>query len=219
MPNAVLGTIVIVGAEVMFFAALISAHTIARASAMGGMWPPPGQPRLPVARTAINTAALLTSGVMLWLANRYLARAPKIAQRVCVEGDHSAGSSLLCRSGNGVEWNALIREGLTLTSSSHGSFFYLIVGAHALHAVVAIAALAWVYLRLRAGRLRPEVFAATQVFWYFVVAALAHHLFAGVSVRHGTRETTRNPLWPCSLRPQPPARSRVPPWRMPAPRA
>lgn len=61
-------------------------------------------------------------------------------------------------------------EGLTLTSSSHGSFFYLIVGTHALHAVVAIAALAWVYGSMRAGRLRTEVFAATQVFWYFVVA-------------------------------------------------
>ena len=36
VPNAVLGTIIFVAAEVMFFAALISAHTIARASAMGG---------------------------------------------------------------------------------------------------------------------------------------------------------------------------------------
>ena len=167
VPNAVLGAIVIVGAEVMFFAALISAHTIARASAMGGMWPPPGQPRLPAGRTAINTAALLASGAMLWLANRYLARAPKTAQR-CLEAAILLGAAFV--SLQGVEWVRLIRQGLTLTSSSHGSFFYLIVGTHALHAVVAIAALGWVYLRLRAGRLRTDVFTATQVFWYFVVA-------------------------------------------------
>ena len=47
VPNAVLGTIVFVVAETMFFAGLISAHTIARASAIGGMWPPAGQPRFP----------------------------------------------------------------------------------------------------------------------------------------------------------------------------
>src|ERR1700690_3331740 len=76
VPNAVLGTIVFVVAEIMFFAALISAHTIARASAMGGMWPPPGQPRLPFERTAINTAALILSGVLLWLPPPFLRLAP-----------------------------------------------------------------------------------------------------------------------------------------------
>ena len=69
----------------------------------------------------------------------------------------------------GVEWVRLLREGLTMTSSSHGAFFYLIVGAHALHAVVAIVALAAVYLPLRRGALSPARFAATQLFWYFVV--------------------------------------------------
>src|SRR6202142_1043980 len=81
VPNAVLGTIVFVVAEIMFFAALISAHTIARASAMEGMWPPPGQPRLPVERTAINTAALLLSGVLLWLAEWGVRSRPPVAPR------------------------------------------------------------------------------------------------------------------------------------------
>jgi heme/copper-type cytochrome/quinol oxidase subunit 3 len=69
----------------------------------------------------------------------------------------------------GVEWVALIREGLTLTSSHHGSFFYLIVGLHALHAVGAITVLAWVWLRLQRGRLTASRFYAAQIFWYFVV--------------------------------------------------
>ena len=42
--------------EVMLFAGLISAFSIARATAIGGMWPPPNQPRLPIATTAFNTA-------------------------------------------------------------------------------------------------------------------------------------------------------------------
>jgi cytochrome c oxidase subunit 3 len=171
VPNAVLGMIVFVAAEVMFFAALISAHTIARASAVGGMWPPPGQPRLPFERTAINTAALLASGVLLWMADRAWHRdpqiTPKIAQRY-LEASIFLGAAFV--SLQGIEWVRLIREGLTLTSSSHGSFFYLIVGTHALHAFVAIAALVWVYAQMRAKTLRDDVFTATQIFWYFVVA-------------------------------------------------
>jgi cytochrome c oxidase subunit III len=166
VPNAVLGVMIFVAAEVMFFAALISAHTIARSTALGGMWPPPGQPRLPVERTGFNTAVLLLSGALLWLANRYLNSMPGLARRY-LEG--AVGLGIAFVSLQGVEWVALLREGLTLRSSSHGAFFYLIVGAHAVHAVAAIVALAWVYLLMRRGKQVPEAFAATQVFWYFVV--------------------------------------------------
>ena len=69
----------------------------------------------------------------------------------------------------GVEWARMLAQGLTLTSSLIGGFFYVIVGAHALHAVVAIAFLALAWRSLRAGRLSPSVFGATRVFWYFVV--------------------------------------------------
>ena len=64
---------------------------------------------------------------------------------------------------------ALLRAGLTMTSSVLGSFFYLIIGLHALHAVIALGVLATALIRLQEGRLRPELFAAAQVFWYFVV--------------------------------------------------
>jgi heme/copper-type cytochrome/quinol oxidase subunit 3 len=166
LPNVVLGTIVFVAVELMFFAALISAHTIARTTAVGGVWPPPGQPRLPVERTAVNTAALLLSGILLWMGNRYLRTAPALARRY-LAGAITLGVTFV--SLQGVEWVALLREGLTMTSSSHGAFFYLIVGTHALHAVAAIAALTWIYFRMVRGRLVPEVFTAAQIFWYFVV--------------------------------------------------
>ena len=69
----------------------------------------------------------------------------------------------------GAEWVALIREGLTLTSSVHGGFFYLIVGTHALHAVAALGLLIYAFLRLRRRLLNHSTFAAARVFWYFVV--------------------------------------------------
>jgi heme/copper-type cytochrome/quinol oxidase subunit 3 len=166
LPNSVLGMIIFVAAEIMFFAALMSAHTIARSTALGGVWPPAGQPRLPVERTAFNTGILLLSGLLLWLGNRSKAAMPTVALRY-LAGAIVSGIAFV--SLQGVEWVALLREGLTLTSSNHGAFFYLIVGAHALHAIAAIVALAWVYVLMCRGKSDPAAFAATQVFWYFVV--------------------------------------------------
>jgi cytochrome c oxidase subunit 3 len=69
----------------------------------------------------------------------------------------------------GAEWVALLRQGLTLTSSSLGSFFYLIIGVHALHVVVALALLVYTWIRLQRGWLASSQLAAAEVFWYFVV--------------------------------------------------
>ena len=66
--TAVAGMLIFVGTEVMFFAGLVSAFTIARSHALG--WPPPGQPRLPVLATALNTLVLLASGAVLASAGR-----------------------------------------------------------------------------------------------------------------------------------------------------
>ena len=71
--------------------------------------------------------------------------------------------------GQGREWIALLHEGLTLHSSIHGSFFYIIVGCHGLHALSALLALGWAFLRLRAQSLRSDTLAAVSVFWFFVV--------------------------------------------------
>jgi len=164
--NAVLGVAIFIAAEAMFFAALISAHTIAKATAFGGVWPPPGQPRLPVARTAINTAALLSSGVLLWTGNRWMPRSSDAAKR-CIMWAILLGAAFV--SLQGVEWARLLREGLTMTSSSHGGFFYLIIGAHALHVVAGLVALTWAYWGTLRRTVTQEAFAATRFFWYFVV--------------------------------------------------
>jgi cytochrome c oxidase subunit 3 len=166
LPNSVLAMIIFVVTEIMFFAALMSAHTIARATVMGGVWPPAGQPGLPVERTAFNTAILLLSGVLLFISS-HRARAGYEKALSYFAGAIATGIAFVLLQG--VEWVALLRAGLTIQSSTHGAFFYLIVGAHALHAVVAIAVLTAIYFPMRRGTLAPSTFAATQVFWYFVV--------------------------------------------------
>ncbi len=162
--SAVMAMLIFVVMEVMFFAGLISAFAIIKAGAM--VWPPPDQPRLPVERTALNTAALLASGALLLLARRAFRRS-----RASVEGLLLAAIALgACFVlFQGVEWVALIHQGLTLTSSSLGSFFYLIVGLHALHAVIALGLLVYTWVRLRRGWLASSQLATAEIFWYFVV--------------------------------------------------
>ncbi|MEX0912629.1 MAG: cytochrome c oxidase subunit 3, partial [Gemmatimonadota bacterium] len=65
IPNGVMGMLMFIFTELMFFGGFVSAHTIVRSQTAGQMWPPFGQPRLPAEETAINTAALIASGFVL----------------------------------------------------------------------------------------------------------------------------------------------------------
>jgi len=165
--NGVFGMAIAVFVEVMLFAGFISAFLIVRDSTPPGLWPPPDQPRLPFARTAINTASLLASGAVLFLAQRaWSRRDARAAQRRLGIAILLGGFFVVAQ---GAEWVGLIAQGLTLTSSQLGAFFYTIVGAHGLHAAVALSVLAADWRALRAGRLTGSAFGAAQLFWYFVV--------------------------------------------------
>ena len=165
LPSAVLGMLIFVVTEAMMFAGLISAFLIVKAGSVGA-WPPPGQPRLPVEETAINTLALLVSGVFLWRAKRAFEEAPGNALRPLAIAMGLGAFFVLFQ---GYEWAMMLSQGLTITSSNHGSFFYLIVGMHALHAIIGLALLVSSYWRLRSGFLAASRFSAAQIFWLFVV--------------------------------------------------
>ena len=163
-PNSVVGMTIFIVTELMMFAGFISAFTITRAAYR--TWPPIGQPRLPASATLFNSAALIASGVLLYLAHRSFSKDVRRTGRLML-------ASLLLGTFfvvfQGVEWAQLLREGLTMTSSNHRAFFYLIIGLHALHAIVAIVALGVMYAKFVRGKLQRSTFLATQIFWYFVV--------------------------------------------------
>jgi heme/copper-type cytochrome/quinol oxidase subunit 3 len=163
-PSSVIGTLIFVVTELMLFAGFMSAFTITRAAY--NTWPPIGQPRLPMAETLVNTAALLASGSVLFFANKAFMRDPQSAKRPLLI---ALGLGVFFVVFQGVEWVGLLHQGLTLTSSNHGAFFYLIIGTHAAHAVAAIVTLGIMAMRLYRGRLLHSTFLAGQVFWYFVV--------------------------------------------------
>ena len=167
VPSGVLGMSLFVFTEVMLFSGFISAFAIVKAGAPGGVWPPADQPRLPVEATAFNTGLLLLSGVLLvsaWVVRKR--RGPQAGGRL-IAGAAFCGALFVGLQG--VEWVALIGEGLTLTSSQMGAFFYVLVGAHALHALGAVIAVLYLLRWHREQRLTDTAFATVQMFWLFVV--------------------------------------------------
>lgn len=165
VPSGVLAMLVFVITEIMFFAGMISAFVIAEAGSPLP-WPPPGQPRLPIEETAVNSLVLLASGVVLFYAGRVFAKRPQAARRPFLIAMLLGAFFVVFQ---GLEWVALMREGLTVTTSTHGSFFYLIVGTHGLHAIVALTALLYVYGKMLRGQATSSMIWTAQVFWYFVV--------------------------------------------------
>src|SRR5712671_6235797 len=69
--DSIAAMFIFVGTEIMFFSGLISAFIVVKA---GALWPPPGQPRLPIKATALNTLVLFASGFALLKTNRAFAK-------------------------------------------------------------------------------------------------------------------------------------------------
>ena len=166
LSNSVLGVIIFIMAEIMFFLGLISAFMISKANAVE--WPPIGQPRLPIEATAFNTAVLLLSGVTMFFTGRVFER----------EGFGSKSKMLFLLTlalgtffvvFQGVEWAHILSDGLTMRSGNYGAFFYLIIGAHAIHAIGSLLAQGRLFWKFQNGTLRRQSFRAGQTFWYFVV--------------------------------------------------
>ena len=169
LDNVVLATIFVIGGEIMFFAGLVFSYWVVRLAAP--VWPPPLQPRLPVAVTAVNTVILLFSSVAMIAAVRTRTRGDR---RGFVRGlVLAAALGALFLAIQGYEWFRLVRFGLTLSSGAYGATFYTVIGFHAAHVVAALAWLAVMVILARRGRFagpRAAAVTACAIYWHFVVA-------------------------------------------------
>ncbi len=127
--SGVIGMLIFMVTEAMFFAALISAYMVIRAGL--DEWPPWGQPRLPVETTAFNTLLLLASGLLMAYSRALLQKNKILEGRQWLGISILLGTFFLISQGN--EWVQLINFGLTVSSSVYGGLFYLIIGAHGFH--------------------------------------------------------------------------------------
>jgi cytochrome c oxidase subunit III len=166
--NAQLATLFLIVAEVMLFGGLIFGFFVLRLGAP--VWPPPLQPRLPVAVTAFSTFVLLASSVAMLGTRRALVRRDPRALLTALGRTAALGALFLTIQG--YEWIRLVRFGLTVSSGAYGSTFYTLIGAHGLHVV---GALLWVLVIARlvtGGRPLPARAGAVRacaMYWHFVV--------------------------------------------------
>ena len=157
--NARLAILIVIAAEVMFFTGLVGAYIVFRLAAKD--WPPPDLPRLPIAVTTANTALLLASIVPMAQALRAIRRDDRLAAARHVLWTAALGTVFLAVQG--LEWVRLVEHGLTLSSGTYGGIFYVLIGCHGLHVLVAVV-------------------------WLLAVAALAHN-GAFTAARHAALET------------------------------
>jgi cytochrome c oxidase subunit III len=169
VPNALIGVTILIGAETMFFAGLIAALFILRANSVA--WPPPGQPRLPLGATALNSVVLIVSGFTMYRALAAMRAGGGRAMLRLLAMTGLLGATFLMVQG--LEWVRLLGYGLRASSNLYGATFYTAIGAHGLHVMGGLAALAVVVRHAVAGRYDAAHHAGLEAcafFWLFVVA-------------------------------------------------
>jgi heme/copper-type cytochrome/quinol oxidase subunit 3 len=161
--------LLLLGGETMFFGGLITAFLQLRLGAAA--WPPPGQPRLPLGLTAVNTVMLLTSSYAFVR-----------ALRAVRAGDQAGLGRWLLTTGilgglflavQGIEWVRLVHFGLTVSSGIYGATFYTLIGVHGAHVLGAVTWVAASLVLARRGRYEPRdhvSLACCAMYWHFVVA-------------------------------------------------
>ncbi len=167
--KGILGLLVFLGTEVMFFAGLISAYTVLRAGSQ--VWPPPGQPRLPIEMTGLNTGVLLLSALAMHLALRAARRDRRSGLIGWLAFTALLGSLFLAVQG--YEWVRLVGFGLSLSSGVFGGTFYALIGAHGIHVLGAVVALLFVLGAAVTGRYTAQAYSGVvlcEIYWMFVVA-------------------------------------------------
>ena len=166
MPPAVVGMILFIASEVMFFGGLFTAYFSLRASE--DVWPPPGSPIPGLLLAGIATAVLVASSITQ---HRAVAADEVPRARKWVAVTIALGVAFL--GGQAWEWHQLSGEGLSIASSSFGTSFFTLTGAHGLHVIGGLVMLAGAWLRL--GRKGPDpdpagrgLLHAVTYYWHFV---------------------------------------------------
>ena len=162
----------------MLFAAFTSALIVRRS---GGDW---RHLELPTILWA-NTLALALSSLALESARWAGGRRRWPLANLGLAASMALGLGFL--GGQILAWRQLMEVGLFAGSSAHGSFFYMLTGAHGLHVVAALAVLAWGTAKTLSGAGRRDLHRWTSImgtcrtFWHFL-GAVWLYLFVLLSI-------------------------------------
>jgi cytochrome c oxidase subunit 3 len=144
----------------MFFMALTSAYLVRKGA---GDWRAVPLPQI----LWVNTAVLVASSITVERARKLLAAGAQDGFRLWWGVTTTLG--LLFLAGQFAAWQQLREAGVFLASNPASSFFYLLSGAHGVHVVGGVLALAGVFFRRQYRRVTQAAAAEmASIYWHFM---------------------------------------------------
>ncbi len=159
----VLGVVLFLASELMFFAALFAAFYDLRAGAT--VWPTTGA-HLDQIEGAVGTFLLFLSSVFTVLASRAVDRGRVRAARAWMAAGAISALSFVILSLHGYYDNTF-----GLSTSAYGSIYYTLTGFHLLHVTVGIGLLITLAVGMRSRALQANHRAGMEAmtyYWHFV---------------------------------------------------
>lgn len=155
-----------IGSECLFFATLISTYMVYKGKAIDGPHP---QDLFNIMLTTVSTTILLFSSLAMVLALSAVQTGRKKAAITWLATVMLMGLAFI-----GIEaWEYLhfIDKGLTLTSSTFGSSYYVLTGTHKVHVAVGVIWMGILAYQIARNRIPPEKAMQVEIaglYWHFV---------------------------------------------------
>jgi cytochrome c oxidase subunit III len=168
--TALLGMLLFIGSEVMFFAGLFAAYFNVRAAAP--VWPPEGMEHiiepslLPIAATTI---LVLSSFTMQWAIWR-IRRGDRVGMNRAIAVTLLLGITFLGMQAYDY-WELLEHHGFGINSGAYGTLFFTLTGFHGAHVFGGVVGISVILLRGLAGQFSDRhhiAVEAVSAYWHFV---------------------------------------------------
>jgi heme/copper-type cytochrome/quinol oxidase subunit 3 len=164
--NFKLGFWTFLASECLFFGTLISTYMVYKGSAITGPYP---NELFDILHTTLSTTVLLFSSLAMVLALHYVQQAKR---------SHAIGWLMAVIAMGGTflylelqSYFKYIGYGLTLSSSTFGSSYYVVTGTHKAHVLVGMIWMAILAWRIFRGKIPPEKSEQVEIaglYWHFV---------------------------------------------------
>jgi cytochrome c oxidase subunit 3 len=166
-PIPLVGMLLFISSEVMFFGGLFATYFSARASFSGEWGPPTGAPELEILPIALPiTIILLTSSLTMHQAVRSIARGNQTGLRFWLVVTLLLGALFL--SGQAYDYTQL---GFGISDGVFGTVFYTLTGFHGAHVFGGVVGLTILASRAVGGQFSARNHVAVEAvsyYWHFV---------------------------------------------------
>ena len=165
MPTALVGMLLFIASEVMFFGGLFATYFNARASA-GGHWGPPEPGHLDLPLAAVLTAVLVASSFTMQFGVWAIRRGDQGKLRLWTM--ITLGLGILFLAGQLYDYSQL---GFGVSDGLFGTVFYTLTGFHGAHVFGGVVGLTIVLARTMRGQFTARNHVAVEavsMYWHFV---------------------------------------------------